>query len=362
MTPFPYTEDTLVQQTTADCLEGLGWESVYAHNREDFGPGGLLGRASDREVVLTRPLRAALAALNPNLPEEGYDEAVRRLAGTVVSQTLVAANRERYDLIRNGVPVAFRGGDGRRTRRRLRVIDFDEPENNRFLCVREPWVRGDLYRRRPDVVGFVNGLPLLFIECKNIHRDLKTAFENNYADYRDTVPHLFHHNAVVMFGNGEKAKVGSITSHWGHFHEWKRLAVEEPGAVDMETALKGVCGRRNFTDLVENFILFDDSTGETRKILARNHQFLGVNRAVEAVRGRKGRAGKLGVFWHTQGAGKSYSMVMFTRKVRRRLGGHFTFLVLTDRDDLDTQIYKTFAGCGVVDHDRDPCRPPAAST
>ena len=356
MTPFPYTEDTLVQQTTADCLEGLGWESVYAHNREDFGPGGLLGRASDREVVLTRPLRAALAALNPDLPEEAYDEAVRRLAGTVVSQPLVAANRERYGLIRDGVPVAFRGGDGRRTRRRLRVIDFDEPENNRFLCVREPWVRGDLYRRRPDVVGFVNGLPLLFIECKNIHRDLKTAFENNYADYRDTVPHLFHHNAVVMFGNGEKAKVGSITSHWGHFHEWKRLAEEEPGAVDMETALKGVCGRRNFTDLVENFILFDDSTGETRKILARNHQFLGVNRAVEAVRGRKDREGKLGVFWHTQGAGKSYSMVMFTRKVRRRLGGHFTFLVLTDRDDLDTQIYKTFAGCGVVDHDRDPCR------
>ena len=354
--PSPYTEDTLVQQTTADCLEGLGWEPVYAHNREDFGSGGLLGRASDREVVLTRPLRAALAALNPGLPAEACDEAVRRLAATGVSQTLVAANRERYGLIRGGVPVSFRAGDGRRKQARLRVIDFDEPGNNRFLCVREPWVRGDLYRRRPDVVGFVNGLPLLFIECKNIHRDLKTAFEHNYADYRDTVPHLFHHNAVVMFGNGEKAKVGSVTSHWGHFHEWKRLAEEEPGAVDMETALKGVCGRRNFIDLVENFILFDDSTGETRKILARNHQFLGVNRAVEAVRDRKARGGKLGVFWHTQGAGKSYSMVLFTRKVRRRLGGGFTFLVLTDRDDLDAQIYKTFAGCGVVDHDRDPCR------
>ena len=357
MTRSPYTEDTLVQQTTADYLERqLGWESVYAHNHEDFGPDSLLGRESDRDVVLTRALREKLAALNPDLPDEAYEDAVRRITATAVSQTIVAANREQYDLVRDGVQVTYRDQEGKPTRRRLRVVDFDEPANNHFLCVRELWVRGDLYRRRPDIVGFVNGLPLLFIECKNIHRDLKAAFEKNYADYRDTVPHLFHHNAVVMFGNGEKARIGSITSRWGHFHEWKRLAEDEPGAVDMETLLKGVCDPRNFLDLVENFILFDDSSGETRKILARNHQFLGVNRAVEAVRDRRARAGKLGVFWHTQGAGKSYSMVMFSRKVRRKLGGNFTFLVLTDRDDLDTQIYKTYAGCGVVDHDRDPCR------
>ena len=357
MTPSPYTEDTLVQQTTADYLEQeLGWESVYAYNQEDFGPDSLLGRASDREVVLARPLWERLAALNPGLPDEAYENAVRGITATAASQSIVAANREKYDLLRDGVPVAYRDARGRRERRRLRVFDFDEPENNRFLCVRELWVRGSLYRRRADIVGFVNGLPLLFIECKNIHRNLKAAFEQNYADYRDTVPHLFHHNAVVLFGNGEQARIGSITSRWGHFDKWKRLAEEEPGAVDMETLLKGVCGKRNFMDLVENFILFDESSGETRKILARNHQFLGVNRAVGAVRERQARAGKLGVFWHTQGAGKSYSMVLFTRKVRRKLGGGFTFLVLTDREDLDTQIYKTFAGCGVVDHDRDPCR------
>ena len=349
MTPSPYTEDNLVQETTADYLrDQLGWESVYAYNQEDFGTYSLLGRASEREMVLTRPLRARLAALNPGLPDEAYDDAVRRITATAASQTIVSANREKYDLIRDGVPVTYRDARRKPTRRRLRVVDFDNPENNHFLCVRELWVRGDLYRRRPDIMGFVNGLPLLFIECKNIHRDLKTAFEKNYADYRDTVPHVFHHNVVVMFGNGEKARIGSITSQWGHFHEWKRLAEDEPGAVDMETLLKGVCNKRNFLDLVENFILFDESSGETRKILARNHQFLGVNRAVKAVRERKERAGKLGVFWHTQGAGKSYSMVMFSRKVHRKLGGNFTFLVLTDRDDLDTQIYKTFAGCGVV--------------
>ena len=352
-----YTEDTLVQQTTAEYLEQqLDWKSIYAHNSENFGPESLLGRASDREVVLKRTLRGKLAELNPGFPDAAYEEAVRQITATVASQSLTATNREKYDLIRGGVEVAFRNDQAERVRERLRVFDFAEPSNNDFLYVRELWVRGDLYRRRVDIVGFINGLPLLFIECKNIHKDLRTAYEKNYSDYRDTIPHLFHHNAIVMFGNGERAKVGSITSRWEHFHEWKRLAEEEPGVVDMETLLKGVCEKRNFMDLVENCILFDESLGEPRKILARNHQFLGVNLAIEAVRERNERQGRLGVFWHTQGAGKSYSMVMFTRKVHRKLGGNFTFVVLTDRDDLDTQIYKTFAGCGVVDHDRDPCR------
>ena len=352
-----YTEDSLVQKTTAEYLEQhLGWESVYAHNNEDFGPDSLLGRASDREVVLTRTMRGKLVELNPGLPDAAYDDAVRQVTATLASQTIVATNRDKYELMRDGVPVVFRNIEGELARDRLRVFDFARPDNNHFLCVRELWIQGDLYRRRVDIVGFINGLPLLFIECKNIHKDLKTAFEKNYSDYRDTIPHIFHHNAVVMFGNGEKAKVGSITSNWEHFHEWKRLAEEEPGAVDMETLLKGVCDKRNFMDLLENFILFDESSGEPKKILARNHQVLGVNRAIEAVRERRARQSKLGVFWHTQGAGKSYSMVMFTRKVHRKLGGNFTFLVLTDRDDLDTQIYKTFAGCGVVDNDREPCR------
>ena len=357
MSPSRYTEDNLVQRTTAEYLaEQLGWESVYAHNHEDLGPESLLGRASEHEVVLVRTLRRALAELNPGRPEAAFDDAIRQLTATIGTQSIVVANRAMYALIRDGVPVTYRNEKNELVQDRLRVLDFERPVNNQFLCVRELWVRGDLYRRRPDIIGFVNGLPLLFIECKNVHRSLETAFKENYSDYCDTIPHVFHHNAVVMFGNGVKARIGSITSKWEHFHEWKRLAEEEPGAVDMETLLKGIGDKRNFIDLVENFILFDDSTEETRKILARNHQFLGVNRAVEAVREREARERRLGVFWHTQGAGKSYSMVMFTRKVHRKLGGNFTFLVLTDRNDLDRQIYKTFAGCGVVDHDRDPCR------
>ena len=352
-----YTEDALVQQTTAEYLEQqLGWRSVYAYNAENFGPDSLLGRNSDREVVLTRPLRSKIIELNPGLPDAAYDEAVRQIAATSAVQTLSATNREKYTLIRDGVPVAFRNHKDERVRQRLRVFDFNQPANNDFLCVRELWIKGDIYRRRADIVGFVNGLPLLFMELKNVNKDVCAAYEMNFKDYKDTVPHLFHHNAFVILANGVDARIGSVTSRFGHFHDWKRLAEDEPGAVDMETLIKGVCDKANFMDLLENFILFDDSAGEPKKILARNHQFLGVNRAVQAVRDRGRRDGKLGVFWHTQGAGKSYSMVMFTRKVHRKLGGNFTFLVLTDRDDLDTQIYKTFAGCGVADNDRDPCR------
>ncbi|MBU4316217.1 MAG: type I restriction endonuclease subunit R [Proteobacteria bacterium] len=357
MTPPGYTEDTLVQQTTAEYLEHqLGWESVYAYNTETFGHEGTLGRKDDRDVVLTRYLQIKLMAFNPGLPDAAYADAVRQITAITATQTLLATNREKYALIKDGVSVTFRNDKGERVKERLRVFDFDTAENNHFLCVRELWVRGNLYRRRADIVGFVNGLPLFFIECKNIHKNLEAAYQQNFSDYKDTVPHLFHHNTVVLFGNGIHAKIGSITSKWGHFHAWKRLAEDQPGVVDMETLLKGICDKTGFMDLFENFVLFDESVGEVKKIIARNHQFLGVNRAIDAVKDRKNRQGKLGVFWHTQGAGKSYSMVFFTRKIHRKLGGNFTFLILTDREDLDTQIYKTFAGCGVVDNDRDPCR------
>ena len=307
-----YTEDTLVQQTTAEYLEQqLGWESVYAYNNEDFGPDSLLGRKDDREVVLTRYLRTKLVEFNPGLPNAAYDDAVRQIVSVTAAQSLAATNREKYELIKDSVQVTFRNDDGERVRQRLRVFDFDNPENNHFLCVRELWIRGDLYRRRADIIGFVNGLPLLFMELKNLNKDIRAAFEQNFKDYKDTIPHLFHHNAFVVLANGVDARLGSITGRFEHFHEWKRLAEDEPGSVEMETLLKGVCSKTNFMDLLENFILFDCSGGEPVKIIARNHQFLGVNRAIEAVREHKARQGKLGVFWHTQGAGKSYSMVFY---------------------------------------------------
>ena len=350
-------EDTLAQQTTADYLrDALRWESVYAYNAETFGVDGTLGRKDETEIVLKRHLEKALIALNPGLPEKAYHEAVRQIAEYSVTQNMLQINREKYELLKEGVLVEFRNAKGELEKKRLRIIDFDTSENNDFLCVRELWVKGTLYRRRADIVGFVNGLPLVFMELKNVHRDIRAAYEENFADYKDTVPHLFHFNAVIILGNGIDAKYGSLSSKFEHFNDWKRLEEDAPGEVDMETLLKGMLRKDNFIDIFENYTLFDESSGRLIKIVARNHQFIGVNRAFDAVKHREERHGRLGVFWHTQGSGKSYSIVFFTRKIHRKLGGNFTFLVCTDRDDLDSQIYKTFAGCGLVDNDRDPCR------
>jgi type I restriction enzyme R subunit len=265
-------------------------------------------------------------------------------------------NHEKYVMYKQGVQVSFRGQKGRVQKRRLRVFDFENPENNHFMIVRELWVQGRIYRRRPDLVGFVNGIPLLFIELKNVHRNIRRAYDGNLADYKDTIPELLGHNGFIVLSNGTEAKVGSVSSKFEHFHEWKRLREEELGVVDLETLLKGMCSKTNFMDIFENFIAFDESSGAMMKIVGRNHQFLGVNRAVEAVQMRHEKKGQLGVFWHTQGAGKSYSMLFFCAKIHRKLEGNFTFLIVTDREDLDNQIYKTFAGCGLVDNDRDRCR------
>lgn len=352
-----YSEDRHVQQTTAKYLiDSLHWdESIFAFD-EKLGADGTLGRNNQKEVVLTKYLRPALERLNPNLPVSAYDEAVRQITEYSISKDFRQINQEKYKLLRDGVLVKFTNQKSEQDEFRLRVFDFKTPEANHFLAVRELWIKGEIYNRRADIIGFVNGIPLLFVELKRVDKDIRHAYEDNFLDYQDTVPQIFHHNAFVILSNGSEAKLGSITSKFEHFHEWKRLNEEDEGRVDFETMLKGVCSQKNFMDLFENFILFDEGTIHTAKIIAKNHQFLGVNLAVEAVRNRQENDGQLGVFWHTQGSGKSYSMVFFSEKVRRKVEGDFTFLVVTDRDDLDTQIYKTFAGCGIVNNQADKCR------
>lgn len=346
---YDYTEDKLVQETTARYFEDhLGWTSIYAYDQEDYGPDSLLGRTNQTEVVLVRHLRRALKRYNPNLSEAIYTSAVERITTTSISKSMLQNNEDLYRLLKDGITVPFRNEKGQQDSVRLNVFDFADPTNNEFIAVRELWIQGKIYRRRPDIIGFVNGIPLLFVECKNIHKDIKTAYSNNLTDYKDTIPEIFYYNAIVMLSNGKTGKIGSITSPYEYFNEWKRLDEKDEGRVDFETMLKGLCNRVDFMDYVENFILYDDSKGKKVKIVARNHQFLGVNQAIQSVRDIQRNAGKLGVFWHTQGSGKSYSMLLFCQKILRKISGKYTFVIMTDRVDLDDQIYKTYLGTGAI--------------
>ncbi|MBO7410533.1 MAG: type I restriction endonuclease subunit R [Ottowia sp.] len=345
-----YSEEEAVQKPAGERLCSLDWELVYAWNEEVLGKDGTLGRASYREVVLRRYLVAALRELNGWMTPEECEAAVDRLCETLATDSPLQTNEKKYGMLRDGIPVERVREDGSSYTEKAQVFDFAQPQNNHFLAVEELWVHSPdgVYHRRPDLVGFVNGIPLLFVEFKRHDKDVRRAYEDNYTDYQDTIAQIFHFNAFVMLSNGLEAKVGTLGSTYEFFHEWKRLAEGEAGAVDLDTMLRGMCNQRTFMDLFENFILFDHSGSQSAKILARNHQYLGVNQAVEAYRKRELRAGKLGVFWHTQGSGKSYSMVFFAQKVRRAFAGSPTFVVVTDREELNRQIADTFAGCGLL--------------
>ena len=346
---YEYSENVLVQDSAAALMKDeLGWEVVYAYNKEILGENGTLGRKSYHEIVLWRYFNAALKRLNPWITDAQLAEARQILSSYLSSESLLQINEEKYFLIRDGIPVTVKKPNGRNETRKAKVIDFNDPGNNHFLAVKELKIHGDTYRRRTDIVGFVNGLPLLFVELKRNDVDVENAYIENYTDYQDTIPFLFHYNAFLMLSNGMEAKVGTLGSKYEFFHEWKRLSEADEGNVALETMLRGICRKENFLDLYENFILYDHSDGRTVKILARNHQYLGVNEAVRAYAERQLREGKLGVFWHTQGSGKSYSMLFLSQKIRRKFPGSPTIVVLTDRDELNKQICGTFEACGLL--------------
>lgn len=347
-----YSEDTLVEQPAIALFESLGWETgnLYA---EWTGSSSSEGRQTQQDVVLEGRLRAALSKLNPDLPSDAINLVVEELARDRSKLLPVNANQEVYRLLKDGVPVSVTDEHGNSTLKVAKVIDWGKVEENDFFLASQFWVKGDYHTRRTDLLGFVNGIPLLFVELKATHKTLKAAYDDNLTDYRTVIPQLFTYNGALMLSNGSQTVVGSTFSPWEHLFEWKRINDEgEKGVVSLETAIRGIGEPSRLLDIVENFTVFEDVAGGVIKKIAKNHQYLGVNKAIAEVWRTKDRpkdqAGRLGVFWHTQGSGKSLSMVFFAQKILRKIPGNWTFVIVTDRNELDEQIYKTFAATGAV--------------
>lgn len=347
-----YSEENLVEKPAIALFGSLGWNTANLYG-EWSGSVSSEGRQTQQDVVLVPRLRVALEKLNPELPADALEKAIEELTRDRSTLLPVNANLEVYRLLKDGVKVEVTDEDGGTATETVKVIDWSQPEQNDFLLTSQFWVRGELHTRRTDLVGFVNGLPLLFVELKASHKTLKAAYDGNLTDYRSVIPQLFTYNAVVMLSNGSETVVGSTFSPWEHLFEWKRINDEgERGVVSLETAIRGIAERTRLLDIVENFTVFEEAAGGTLKKIAKNHQYLGVNKAIAELQRIKnrpaGEAGRLGVFWHTQGSGKSLSMVFFTQKIHRTIPGNWTFVIVTDRNELDEQIYKTFAATGAV--------------
>ncbi|MBA4313268.1 MAG: DEAD/DEAH box helicase [Chlorobiaceae bacterium] len=343
-----FTENKLVEAPAIALFDEIRWKTGD-YFFEAFGPNGTLGRETPSEVVLVSRLRPALQKLNRELSSEAIQLAIEELTKDKSSLNPVNANREIYKLLKDGVPVTVRNQKGEEVQERVRVIEWDNPKENDYFLASQFWVTGDMYKRRADLIGFVNGLPIVFIELKAMHKRLENAFYGNLTDYKDTIPQLFWYNGFIILSNGSESKIGTISSQWEHFADWKKINNEgEEGVISLETMIRATCEPKRLLDIVENFILYSDEKGGLVKMVAKNHQHLGVNSAFEAVREIKDNRGRLGVFWHTQGSGKSYSMVFFAQKVMRKLPGNYTFVVVTDRNELDGQIYKNFANAGVI--------------
>lgn len=350
-----FISEDQIEQALLQRLQHLhGFDVLDCHTAEPDNLNDGSGRLDKRDVILPDRLKEAAVRLNPAIPEAAIDEALARLMDRRPAMSFIAANREVDGLIRDGIPVEFDNAQGKKEQERVKVIDFNEPQANRYLAVTQLWVKGERYWRRPDVLLYVNGLPLVFIELKNSNVKLRAAYDDNLTNYRQEIPQLFHCNAFCILSNAIETRVGSLSAGWEHFFTWLRAA-DEKEKVDratireegtsLERAIAGLCTPQRLLDYVENFVIYHR---DTQKIIAQNHQFIGVNNAYERFLERGQHKGKLGVFWHTQGSGKSFSMIFYARKIFRKQTGNFTFVVVTDRDDLDGQIYRNFLNTGTV--------------
>lgn len=339
--------------------------SADAESRDNLNDG--TGRNSKRQCVLPIVLTDALYRINPTIDKSIIDGIVRDLSRDFTGTDLTDTNYKNYKKIRDKIKVKVKK-NGKDDFDFVQLIDFDNPENNTFTAVSQMWIQGHYNYRRPDILIFVNGLPLVFIELKNSIVKVEEAYNKNLLNYKKDVPNLFAFNQICVLSNGLETKLGAFNATYDYFFEWLKVENEKETInreelndtdkkISVERFVDGMLNKNRLIDYIENFILFEN---QRVKIIAKNHQFFGVNNLMQSVEKRKELQGKLGVFWHTQGSGKSYSMVMFARKVKRKINGNFTFLIITDRDDLDTQIHKNFVRTEVIG-DKVECQPKNSS-
>lgn len=355
-----YTEDSLIEKPAIEVFEKLGWDHINAFKETD-GDLGITERTSRYDVILTTRLNIALHRLNATIPEECKTEVFQQVINQMIEdrsiRTPERANQELYKLLKDGVRVAFKGKDQEDIVENVKLIDWDHPENNEFLLISQLWIKGFPYTKRPDLIGFVNGIPLLLVELKRPDVHVRDAFEKNIRDYKKTIPQLFWYNAFIILSNGSESLMGTITSPLEDFTEWKKVEGEDDESeVSLKTIIRGTCEPSRFLDIIENFTLFQEGKSGLSKIVARYHQYFGVTSAIDAVLDIKENKGKLGVFWHTQGSGKSFSIIFFCQKVLRKISGEYSFLIVTDREFLDDQIYKTFESTGALYEPDTLCR------
>lgn len=344
-----FSED-IVEIAGIQILKELGWN--YFHGTSVAPDGPAPQRQAFSETVLLKRLEKALAELNPGVPEPARNEAVRQLL-TSETPSLVEENRRLHRLITDGVDVEYRSGDGRIVSEKVWLIDFADVAANDWVAINQFTVVEGRFNRRPDIVLFVNGLPLAVLELKNAAAENATIGDafNQLQTYREQIPNLFRTNAVLVTSDGIEARIGSLTADAERFMPWRTVTGEDfahRGTPELETLLRGVFTREYFLALIRDFIVFGDSGDGPFKILGGYHQFHGarkaVREAIDATRPDGDR--KIGVVWHTQGSGKSLLMAFFAGlAVKAPELENPTLLVLTDRNDLDDQLFSTFGLC-----------------
>lgn len=345
--PKIITEDMIEQAAIKALQERHNYTVLNCMTEEpDTLPDGT-GRKDKKQVVLPDVMLESLCQINPDIPEQTVRTVVDELCHTPVSGDLMLTNYQNYQKIRNGITVEY-NKDGKKTSNIFRLLSYNDALSNTFTVASQMWIKGETHWRRPDLIIFINGFPLVFIELKNSNIPVKNAYDINLKNYLKNIPYLFNYNQICVLSNGMETRLGSFAAGYEFFFEWLKVENEKENpdrkairenCTSLEYFIAGLCEPKNLLDYIENFILYDR---RRTKIIAKNHQFFGVNNAYDAFLHREELKGKLGVFWHTQGSGKSYSMVMLARKIKHKCIGNFTFLIVTDREDLDTQIYKNF--------------------